>query len=42
MIVATGLVVRVGARIYLGGITQATRQVSWRQAFRSGKDLVTT
>ena len=42
MVVATTLVVRVGARIYLGGITQATRQVSWRQAFRSGSDLVST
>ena len=42
MIVATGVVVRVGARIYLGGITQATRHVSWRQAFRSGSDLVSS
>ncbi len=42
MILATTLVVRVGARIYLGGITQATRQVSWRQAFRSGSDLAST
>ena len=42
MIAATVLVVRIGARIYLGGITQATRRVSWRQAFRGGSDLVST
>jgi ABC-2 type transport system permease protein len=42
MIAATTVVVRVGARIYLGGITQATRQVSWRQALRSGRDLVSS
>ena len=42
MVAATALVVRVGARIYLGGITQATRQVGWRQAFRGGKDLIST
>ena len=42
MIVATAVVVRLGARIYLGGITQATRNVSWRQALRSGRDLVST
>lgn len=40
MIVATVAVVRTGARVYLGGITQATRRVSWRQAFRGGSDLV--
>jgi ABC-2 type transport system permease protein len=40
MIVATVAVVRAGARVYLGGITQATRRVSWRQAFRGGSDLV--
>jgi ABC-2 type transport system permease protein len=42
MVAATWAVVRIGARVYLGGITQATRHVSWRQAFRGGKDLVST
>ncbi len=42
MVAATWVTVRIGARVYLGGITQATRRVSWRQAFRGGKDLVST
>jgi ABC-2 type transport system permease protein len=42
MVGATWVTVRIGARVYLGGITQATRHVSWRQAFRGGKDLVST
>lgn len=42
MIAATTVVVRIAARIYLGGITQATRQVNWKQALRSGRDLVST
>ncbi len=42
MIAATTIVVRIGARIYLGGITQATRRLSWRQAFRGGSDLAPT
>ena len=42
MVAATALVVRLGAQIYLGGITQTTRQVGWRQAFRSGSDLAST
>ena len=42
MIVATVAVVRAGARVYLGGITQATRRVSWGQAFRGGSDLVSS
>jgi ABC-2 type transport system permease protein len=41
-VAATWAMVRIGARVYLGGITQATRRVSWRQAFRGGKDLVST
>ncbi len=39
MVAATWTIVRIGARVYLGGITQATRRVSWRQAFRGGNDL---
>ncbi len=42
MVAATVLVVRVGARVYLGGITQATRRVGWRQALRGGSDLVSS
>jgi ABC-2 type transport system permease protein len=42
MVGATWVTVRIGARVYLGGITQATRHVGWRQAFRGGKDLVAT
>ncbi len=41
MVAATAAVVRIGARVYLGGITQSTRKVGWRQAFRGGSDLVT-
>jgi ABC-2 type transport system permease protein len=39
MVVSTFAMVRLAARVYLGGITQATRKVGWRQAFRGGKDL---
>lgn len=39
MILATVIMVRFASRIYLGGITQATRRVGWRQAFRGGADL---
>lgn len=39
MILATVAMVRFAARVYLGGITQATRRVSWRQAFTGGRDL---
>jgi hypothetical protein len=41
MAVATWLMVRVASRVYLGGITQATRSVGWRQAFRGGKEYAT-
>lgn len=39
MAVATALTMRLAARVYLGGITQATRSVGWRQAFRGGTDF---
>ena len=39
MLVSIVGMVRLSARIYIGGITQATRRVSWRQALRGGKDL---
>lgn len=39
MVLATVGMVRFAARVYLGGITQATRRVSWRQAFTGGGDL---
>lgn len=39
MLVATVLVMRAAARVYLGGITQATRSLGWGQAFRSGADF---
>ena len=42
MVTATWAIVRLGAQVYLGGITQATRRVSWRQALRGGKDLVSS
>jgi ABC-2 type transport system permease protein len=38
-IVTTLAVVILAGRVYLGGITQATRKVGWRQAFRGGRDL---
>ena len=38
-LVFTLVVVRISARVYLGGITQASRRVNWRQAFRGGEDL---
>jgi ABC-2 type transport system permease protein len=38
MAAATLVMVRVASRVYLGGITQATRTVGWRQAFRGGKE----
>lgn len=38
MLVSILVMIRVAARVYLGGITQATRSVGWRQAFRSGVD----
>ncbi len=34
------LVVRLAARIYAGGVTQSTKTVGWREAFRSGSDLL--
>lgn len=36
--VAYGMV-RLAGRIYLGGVTQATRSVGWREAFRAGGDV---
>lgn len=39
MALATLVMVRVASRVYLGGITQATRSVGWRQAFRGGKEF---
>lgn len=39
MVVSTVLMVVVAARVYLGGITQATRTVGWRQAFRGGREF---
>ncbi len=40
MVVATVLMVMIASRVYLGGITQATRTVGWRQAFRGGREFV--
>lgn len=34
------LVVRLAARIYAGGVSQSTKTVGWREAFRSGSDLL--
>lgn len=31
--------VRLAGRIYLGGVTQATRSVGWREALRAGRDV---
>ncbi|MEA1904165.1 MAG: ABC transporter permease [Actinomycetota bacterium] len=42
MVLATGLMVRFAARVYLGGITQTTRRVGWRQAFKGGTDLASS
>lgn len=39
MVVSTAVMMNVASRVYLGGITQATRSVGWRQAFRGGGDL---
>lgn len=39
MAVSTVLMVVVAARVYLGGITQATRTVGWRQAFKGGREF---
>jgi len=36
---ATVVAVRVASKVYLGGITQASQRVSWRQAFKGGEDL---
>jgi ABC-2 type transport system permease protein len=40
MVVATAFMVAIASRVYLGGITQATRTLGWRQAFRSGREFV--
>ncbi len=42
MVVFTLVMARFSARVYLGGITQATRSVGWRQAFRGGGDFAPT
>lgn len=42
MAVTTAIVMRFSARVYIGGMTQATRQVGWLQAFRGGADLAGT
>lgn len=39
MVLTTIVVIRLAGRVYLGGITQATRKVGWKQAFRGGTDL---
>lgn len=39
MMVSTVVMIRFAGRVYVGGISQATRQVGWRQAFRGGEDL---
>lgn len=38
--VTVWLVVRLAARIYAGGVSQSTKTVGWREAFRSGSDLL--
>lgn len=40
MVAATVLMVAFASRVYLGGITQATRTLGWRQAFRGGREFV--
>jgi ABC-2 type transport system permease protein len=39
MLVATLAMMRFGAGVYLGGITQATRKVGWLEALRGGRDI---
>ena len=39
MVVVTVLMMRLAARVYLGGMTQATRTVGWRQALKGGRDF---
>lgn len=34
------LVVRLAARIYAGGVSESTKTVGWREAFRAGSDLL--
>lgn len=38
--VSTWFVVRLAARIYAGGVTQSSRSLGWREAFRAGNDLL--
>ncbi len=38
--VAIWFVVRLAARIYAGGVSQSTRSLGWREAFRAGSDLL--
>lgn len=37
---AIWFVVRLSARIYAGGVSQSTRSLGWREAFRAGSDLL--
>ncbi len=39
MLAAIFVMFRLAARVYLGGLTQATRSLGWREAFRSGRDF---
>ncbi len=39
MLTAIFVMFRLAARVYLGGLTQATRSLGWREAFRSGRDF---
>ncbi len=34
------VVVQLAARIYAGGVSQSTRTLGWREAFRAGSDLI--
>ena len=34
------VVVRLAARIYAGGVSQSTKSLGWREAFRAGSDLL--
>jgi ABC-2 type transport system permease protein len=37
---AIWMVVRLAARIYAGGVSQSSRTLGWREAFRAGSDLL--
>lgn len=40
VVAAIWMVVRLAARIYAGGVSQSSRTLGWREAFRAGSDLL--